>query len=673
MSWMERKQGIKPNDLYELKTVADPQLSPNGEELVYIETHIDKETDDYISNLFYMHLDEKKPLQWTFSQGKTSSPVWSPDGNQIAFVSSRDGQSQIYIISKHGGEARQVTFSKNGATNPVWSPCGKKLAFSTKIGQDETIHDRPDKEKKEKSMKPLIVDKMKYKSDSGGFLDVELITQIAVVDLEQNEVEQLTNKTYHCHLEAWSPDGKYISYIADVAEDTDFSFVNDIFLLELETKQSQNLTAGRGSFSQTSWSPNSRYLAYVGSEREYENATQAKLWLYDVEKETKVCLTEALDAPVGDFIVGDFLQGVVSPRVQWLNDSQSFYFQITDHGNTLIYFGNVSGEMYPALNDDEHVYGFSLNSKNDTALACISSPADPGDLYYVHLQTGKKERLTTVNKEFLATRELSCPEMMEFKGKDGWKVQGWIMKPVYFQEGKKYPTILEIHGGPHAMYGNTYFHEFQTLAGEGYVVIYVNPRGSHGYGQEFVNAVRGDYGGGDYEDLMAAIDFSLRSFEYIDQERLGVTGGSYGGFMTNWIVGHTDRFKAAVTQRSICNWISFYGVSDIGYYFTEWQILSDLEDIEKLWKHSPLKYVKHVKTPLLILHSEQDYRCPIEQGEQLFIALKKNGKETRFIRFPESNHELSRSGKTDFRIKRLEYIRDWFEKYLSPTKSPIQG
>lgn len=663
---MERKQGMKPEDLYELKTVADPQFSPSGEEVVYIETYIDKETDDYVSNLFYMHLDEKKPIQWTFGQGKTSSPVWSPDGNQLAFVSSRDGKPQIYILSKNGGEARQVTFSKNGATNPVWSPCGNKLAFSTKIKQDETVHDRPEKKKKDKDLKPLIVEKMKYKSDSGGFLDVELITQIAVVELERNQVEALTNKTYDCYLEAWSPDGKYISYTANPAEDNDFSFVNDLFLLELETKQSQNITAGMGSFSQASWSPNSRYVAYVGSEREYENATQAKLWIYDVEKETKICLTEALDAPVGDFIVGDFLQGVVSPRIQWLNDSQSFYFQVTDHGNTMIYFGNVSGELYPALNDDEHVYGFSLNPKNDTALACISSPTEPSDLYYVHLQTGKKERLTSVNKEFLATRTLSCPEMLEFPGKDNWNVQGWIMKPVHFQAGKKYPTILEIHGGPHAMYGNTYFNEFQTLASEEYVVIYVNPRGSHGYGQEFVNAVRGDYGGGDYEDLMAAMDFALRSFEYIDQERLGVTGGSYGGFMTNWIVGHTNRFKAAVTQRSICNWMSFYGVSDIGYYFTEWQILADLEEIDTLWNHSPLKYVKHVRTPLLILHSEQDYRCPIEQGEQLFIALKKNGKKTKFIRFPESNHELSRSGKPDFRVKRLEYIRDWFTEYLVP-------
>ncbi len=468
---MAGKQGIKPNDLYELKTVSDPQLSPNGEEMIYIETYIEKETDDYISNLFYMNLDEKKPIQWTFGKEKTSSPVWSPDGNQIAFVSTRNGQSQIYIMSKNGGEARQITFSKNGASTPVWSPCGKKIAFSTKIRQNETVEECPEKEKA-KDTKPLIVDKMKYKSDSGGFLDLELVTQIAVFDLEQNKLEQLTNEKYDCHLETWSPDGKYISYTANTTEDTDFSFVNDIFLLEPVTKQTKNITEGIGGFSHTSWSPNSHYLAYIGSEREYENATQAKLWMYDVEKGIKTCLTEALDAPIGDFIVGDFLQGVVSPRVQWLNDSQSFYFQVTDHGNTMIYFGNVFGEIYPALNNNEHVYGFSLNPKNESALACISGPVEPSDLYYVHLQTGKKERLTTINTEFLANRVLSCPEKIDFKGEDGWTVHGWIMKPVDYQEGEKYPTILEIHGGPHAMYGNTYFHEFQTLTAEGYAVIY---------------------------------------------------------------------------------------------------------------------------------------------------------------------------------------------------------
>lgn len=215
------------------------------------------------------------------------------------------------------------------------------------------------------------------------------------------------------------------------------------------------------------------------------------------------------------------------------------------------------------------------------------------------------------------------------------------------------------------MYGQTFFHELQLLAAKGYVVLYTNPRGGHGYGQQFVDAVREDYGGKDYTDLMSAVDYALENYDFIDQERLGVTGGSYGGFMTNWIVGHTNRFKAAVTQRCISNWLSFYGVSDIGYFFTKWELGKNLlEDPAKLWDFSPLKYAENVETPLLIVHGELDFRCPIEQAEQMFVALKHLRKEVEFVRFPGANHELSRSGKPEMRIERLNHITRWFEEYL---------
>lgn len=430
------------------------------------------------------------------------------------------------------------------------------------------------------------------------------------------------------------------------------------------TGEFTKITDGQGYYGDAAFSHDGKYLGYIGHGREYKNATLTKLWVRDMVTGTVHCITENMDVHVGDAVVGDFQQGAASPGVCWGADSESFYFLASDQGNTVIYYGNLTGEIYPALLDDQHVYGYTLDPKTQRIIAAISNPLLPGELFLLEVTTGETIQLTTANEKFLAEVTLSKPEPLSFSASDGTVLNGWIMKPAQYEEGEQYPLIVEIHGGPHAMYANTYFNEFQILAAEGYGVLYINPRGSHGYGQQFVDAVRGDYGGSDFEDVMDAVDYAILNYAFIDENRLGVTGGSYGGFMTNWIVGHSDRFKAAVTQRSISNWISFYGVSDIGYYFTEWQVKTDLSEIEKLWKHSPLAYAGKINTPLLILHSEKDYRCPIEQAEQLYIALKRQGKQTKLIRFPESNHELSRSGKPNLRIKRLEYLTEWFNEYL---------
>lgn len=660
---MMKIRGIEAEDLYRLASVTDPRLSPDGTKAAFVHTTMSKEKNDYVSNIFVLDLPTGEYEQWTYGKDRNTAPRWSPDGKKLAFVSNRTDKNQIYVMPVTGGEARPVTKLKNGATNPVWSPDSKTIAFHAVVKSGEPLEaTEKEEENKKKEPEPVEVTKMKYKADTVG-LYTGKYQQLALLDVETEKVELLTEEERHHTVLDWSPDGRYLVFSADYSEDEDFSFIQDIYLYDLETKEKRNLTNGQGLFFDGKFSPDGRYVAMIGNDFTYKNATLNGVWLYDLENQELKNISQSWDIPVGDYVAADFQQGAVSPGIIWTGDSSGIYFTASESGSVNLYFTDLAGNYRAVTKEEGHLFGVSLTAGK--AVATVSYPVEPSEVYSIDLSTGKLDKLTSFNKKALENIELSRPESFTYKSVDDWTVHGWIMKPVGFEERKKYPLILEIHGGPHTMYANTYFHEMQMLAAQGFAVLYVNPRGSHGYGQQFVDAVRGDYGGKDYEDLMAAVDYALETFDFIDETRLGVTGGSYGGFMTNWIVGHTNRFKAAVTQRSISNWISFYGVSDIGYYFNEWQHLLDKNDFEGLWKISPLRYVDQIETPLLILHSEEDLRCPIEQAEQLYIALKHRRKTTKLIRFPKSNHELSRSGIPNLRMRRLHYIKDWFIEYLS--------
>lgn len=660
---MMKIRGIEAEDLYRLASVTDPRLSPDGTKAAFVHTTMSKEKNDYVSNIFVLDLPTGEYEQWTYGKDRNTAPRWSPDGKKLAFVSNRTGKNQIHVMPVTGGEARPVTKLKNGATNPVWSPDSKTIAFHAVVKSGEPLEaTEKEEENKKKEPEPVEVTKMKYKADTVG-LYTGKYQQLALLDVETEKVELLTEEERHHTVLDWSPDGRYLVFSADYSEDEDFSFIQDIYLYDLETKEKRNLTNGQGLFFDGKFSPDGRYVAMIGNDFTYKNATLNGVWLYDLENQELKNISQSWDIPVGDYVAADFQQGAVSPGIIWTGDSSGIYFTASESGSVNLYFTDLAGNYRVVTKEEGHLFGVSLTAGK--AVATVSYPVEPSEVYSIDLSTGKLDKLTSFNKKALENIELSRPESFTYKSVDDWTVHGWIMKPVGFEERKKYPLILEIHGGPHTMYANTYFHEMQMLAAQGFAVLYVNPRGSHGYGQQFVDAVRGDYGGKDYEDLMAAVDYALETFDFIDETRLGVTGGSYGGFMTNWIVGHTNRFKAAVTQRSISNWISFYGVSDIGYYFNEWQHLLDKNDFEGLWKISPLRYVDQIETPLLILHSEEDLRCPIEQAEQLYIALKHRRKTTKLIRFPKSNHELSRSGIPNLRMRRLHYIKDWFIEYLS--------
>ena len=656
------KRKLEVADLFKLQSVTDPQLAPNGKEAVFVKTHIDEEDNKYIANLFHVDLESNEVTQWTHGKGAISSPEWSSDGKQIAFLSDREEKNQLFILQARGGEAQKVTTFEKGVSGFLWSPCGKKIWVDGVVKEGKTFTDKEEKDEKKKPQ-PYRATKMKYQMDGAGLLPQDTYKQIGLVDIETGEVTQFTEGNFQHGLQAISHDGKKLIIGVNRKENLDFEFRQPLVIVDVETKEETVLVDEEGYFGGAQFSFDDRHIAYVGSDRTFENATHSTLYVYDTEDGMRMNLTESIDAPVGDAAVADHQQGAGAPSAVWTKDNY-LYFQLSTMGDIRLYFASLEGELYPATPENEHVYGYDISVDGEFALVAVSNAINPGELYKQTIATGERQAITSFNATYLQEVELVEPEAIVYKGATNWDVHGWLMKPAGYVEGTNYPLIVEIHGGPHAMYANTFFHELQLLAAQGYGVLYVNPRGSHGYSQEFVDAVRGDYGGGDYEDIMAGLDYVCKENSWIDTNRLGVTGGSYGGFMTNWIVGHSDRFKAAVTQRSISNWISFFGVSDIGYYFSDWQIGADMTDVDKLWEHSPLKYAKHVETPLLILHSEKDFRCPIEQAEQLYITLKSMGKETEFVRFPDANHNLSRTGTPNLRIARLDEITGWFAKYL---------
>lgn len=643
---------LQADSLYELKTVTSPQFSADGETVVSVVTSINQEKNEYNAHLYANKVGSNEPaLPLTFGDSKNTMPKWASVGEKLAFLSNRSGKMQLYV--KEGlAEAKQVTDENNGITTFCWSPDGEKLAYAA-------FYKEEDKEEETSFPKPVRIEKMKYKSDSRGLHDTSVL-RVAVANLDTDEKKWLTETEYDVQLLGFSADSTAVLVAGDRSENRDFSFSADVWFIELESKKETAVTKEPIAVAGAAVSPKGNYVVLLGHYREFENATLPSLYLFDLNKNTKSLLYGGNDDYIGDVAIGDFLQNTIANVLTFNEDETAVYALVSKEGSVNVWSFNLDGTAEQHSDTSGHINGFTLHQKN--LYVTYSDSVKPSELY--HLSNGDLKPKTAFNQTIEDTFQLNKPEAIKLERADGTRVEGWLMKPNQFKEGETFPLVLEVHGGPHAMYAHTYFHEFQVLTAKGYGVLYTNPRGSHGYGQAFVDAVRGDYGGGDFDDLMDVLDYAIETNAWIDQDRVGITGGSYGGFMTNWAVGHTNRFKAAVTQRSISNWISFHGVSDIGYYFSEWQIKADLDDMETLWKHSPLRYVDAVETPLLILHGENDLRCPIEQAEQLFIELKKRRKTTEFIRFPQANHELSRSGKPNLRIERLNAISKWFDRYL---------
>ncbi|WNF38397.1 S9 family peptidase [Bacillaceae bacterium IKA-2] len=663
------KRPITAEDLCEFKFVGDAQVSPNKDKAAYVLTHVDKEKDGYYSYIYVTDL-KGKGRQFTSHYSKDelvkdTAPKWSPDGSTIAFRSNRTGKNQVWLLHTDGGEAVQLTDIKQGVGDFVWSPNGSQLAL-TITGELKLTSDK-DEEKKEEKSDVKVITRLRYKGDGVGIFNDDR-KHVYLFDVETKSYTKITEGEHDFSQPRFTPDGKTLFYIGTKEEDKEWGYLPAIWKYDIASKEESLFYQGNGYVMSPSLSPDGKWLAVAGHNRGERSQGNANVLLFSLETGKLTNLTEAFDYTVGNLVGVDAKYDTAEFQLIWDSNSSNIYFSATVRGDCQLFKVNLEGDVSAPLSPAKAAVSSYDIVSDDQAVLVLATPHSTGDLVTQDLNNlNNVDTLTDWNQDLYNEIHLSALENFDYKSTDGWDIEGWILKPYGYEEGKKYPMILQIHGGPATAFGNGLHHEMQLMASKGYVVLYTNPRGSQGYGHDFVNAVIGDYGGMDYEDIIAGVDYALEKFNYINHDQLFVTGGSYGGYMTNVIVTRTERFKAAVTERSICNWHSFYGTSDIGFFFTEWQHgHADLwDDVEKLINLSPLHYARNVKTPTLILHSEQDLRCPMEQAEQWYIALKRLGVETKLIRFPDENHDLSRSGKPKHRLERLQHLIGWFDDRLN--------
>ncbi|MDP2873495.1 MAG: S9 family peptidase [Bacillota bacterium] len=660
------KRPVTAEDLLRIKFLGQVAVSPDGRRAAYVVTTTDRDKDAYRSTIHLLDLASGESRPFTAGNHKDSQPQWSPDGHRIAFLSDRSGKNQIWLIDTGGGEAQQLTRLAKGVGDPVWSPDGEFLAFTSRVKTGEEPAEESKEKDKEKDKERdkdksdvRVITRLKYKANGIGFLGDER-QHVFIVSAAGGPARQITFGECDDENPAWSPDGKTIAFTGNRTEDADYTNVRDVHVVSVLAGEPRQVSRLPGPASLPQWSADGKLIYFVGHDNVYRGATHTTIWSIPVDGGDAARLTDA-DLAAGSGVTWDMTPGPTGRPYRVLGDW--IYFSAASRGECHLFRTPAAGgAAEPLTAGPRHLVSFSVSADGGAIVCAIAGPTDSGQVFA--LKNGEERKLTDLNADLFAELDLAVPEEFTFPGAGGLQCQGWLLRPPGFQDGRNYPAILEIHGGPHAMYGYGLFHEMQLLAAKGYVVVYTNPRGSQGYGQEFTEACRGDWGGKDYEDLMLGMDAAIAR-GFIDTSRIGVTGGSYGGFMTAWVVGHTNRFKAAVTQRPVTNRYSFYGTSDIGPLFGESEFPGNpWDNHDLLYERSPVHYVKNIRTPLLIVHSEEDYRCPIEQAEQLFVFLKRMRRTVEFVRFPGENHELSRSGKPKHRLERLARIAGWFERHL---------
>lgn len=684
-------QPITIDDLALLAQVHDPQA--HKDILAWVVTRIDQDKDNYSSAIWIANSDGTNARQLTSGAWRDANPRWSPDGSHIAFTSNRppaippvkaeaddderekdDNKSsqkkadkdkpakhpnQIWVIRLDGGEAQQVTNRPFGASLGSWSSDGTHLAFSAQSDVEDAnppiiMGDVADER---------IVHDLSYRFDGIGYL--ERYSHIWKVNIESGEQTQLTFGTVNESDPQWQPDGNFIAYSGNHRDDRKrYLSPRQILVVSSEGGEVTSIGGDDVSFAAASWSPDGSRIAWLGHEDASANTRNVNLWTANADGTGIKNHTEKWDTSVNDYGMSD-VHGGSEGRPIWRSEDEVLALA-SQRGETQIFSIGVTGRVTTpkAVTSGKHrIGGFAVTT---SGLAYVAGQINrPKELFSSDGNGENETQVSRANDDVLANITTVDAIDINATAPDGWEIQAWMLPPANQEEGKKYPVIVQIHGGPHAMYAYDFFHEMQLMSARGYAVVFCNPRGSAGYGEHFNACTRANWGEADMPDVIASLEAAIAHVDWIDTDRLGVTGGSYGGYLTNWIVSHDDRFKAAVTQRCVSNFYSFFGTSDIGVNFGEFEFGGvPWKDAELLLKHSPISYVDKITTPLLIVHAENDLRCPIEQSEQMFTALKYLEREVGFVRIPDESHDLSRGGTPSRRNARLSHIIGWFDRYL---------
>lgn len=645
-------------NIFDLEYASDPQISPDGSQIVYVRNFMDIMDDRRKSNLWIINTDGTRHRPLTSGNANSFSPQWSPGGNRLLYASTESGSVELYLRWMDTGESAKITNLTQSPGGLSWSPDGNMIAFTMFVpNSDKPMVSLPGKPGGAEWADPAkVIDKLQYRADGAGYLK-DGYTHVFVVPAEGGTPRQLTSGPYnHGGTPQWTPDGEDLIISANRHEDWQYNPSNsEIYRTRVEDGSIKALTNRKGPDSNPTISPDGKFIAYTGYDEEYQGYQVTHMYVMNTDGSGKREITGNFDRDV--------------TNAQWSTGGNGLYFQYDDEGNTKVAFVSLSSGNVQDL--AENLGGTSIGrpysggsfsvAGNGTFAYTHSRPGYPADVA-VGSRNMKAKRLTRLNEDLLGHKKLGEVEEVWYESSyDGRKIQGWIVKPPDFDPDKKYPLLLEIHGGPFANYGDRFSAEIQLYAAKGYVVLYTNPRGSTSYGQEFGNLIHHDYPNHDYEDLMSGVDAVIDK-GYVDANKLYITGGSGGGVLTAWSIGKTDRFKAAVVAKPVINWYSFVLTADFpAFFYKYWFPGLPWNNLDHYMRRSPISLVGNVKTPTMLLTGEEDYRTPISETEQYYTALKLQKVESVMVRIPGSGHGIA--SRPSQLMAKVAHILEWFEKY----------